>query len=245
MNRFKLVAMVFCLALVAVAFAPSTKAQSHEERTVVTFNEPIEIPGNIILPAGTYVFKLVESGPNRYIVQILNEREDHPIATILTIKNLRMQETSKNVMTFKERAGGGPPALKVWWAPGEVNGREFVYPKTRAVQLAKDTNEPVLAMPAELAPAIIAPVTAPTDQPVVALKEAPVTIIQPTGDEVPVTQAVDIPVEPVATEPATVTPPPAAELPKTASSMPLIALIGLLSISAAFGLWFLKKRSAA
>jgi LPXTG-motif cell wall-anchored protein len=246
-NRFKLVAIVFCLALVAVAFAPNTKAQSNSERTVVTFTEPVELPGNVILPAGTYVFKLVDSGPNRYIVQVLNEREDHPIATFLTIKNLRMHETSKNTMTFKERAGGAPPALKVWWAPGEINGREFVYPKNRAVELAKQTQEPVLAMPADLAPAIVAPVAAPTDPPVVALEQAPVTVIQPTGDEVPVTQAVVDTPTPAPVVAPVVAPEvaPAAELPATASSMPLIGLIGLLSISAAFGLWFLKKRSVA
>jgi LPXTG-motif cell wall-anchored protein len=36
--------------------------------------------------------------------------------------------------------------------------------------------------------------------------------------------------------------PPATELPKTASSTPLIALMGMLSFGAAFGLWILAKR---
>jgi LPXTG-motif cell wall-anchored protein len=37
---------------------------------------------------------------------------------------------------------------------------------------------------------------------------------------------------------------PAAELPKTASSLPLIALIGLLTLSAGLALSVFSKRSA-
>jgi LPXTG-motif cell wall-anchored protein len=232
-NRFKVAVMVICLALVAAVFAPNGNAQNRDKRTTVTFTEPIEIPGGIVLQPGVYVFHLLGSWENRYIVQISNEREDHMYATVITVPNERRRSTSRTVMTFNEREAGQPAAIHVWFFPGDTTGREFVYPKTRAIQLAKLTHEPVLAMPVEVAPNITAPVAAPTDAPVVALKEAPITAIQPTGEEVPVTEVVQAP------KPAEVA--PVAELPHTASSVPLIGLIGLLSISAAIGLWFLKK----
>jgi hypothetical protein len=68
----------------------------------VKFSQTIEIPGvgQKFLPAGTYVFKLVDSLSNRDIVQIFNEDETHVFATILTIANYRLKATDETVMTF-------------------------------------------------------------------------------------------------------------------------------------------------
>jgi hypothetical protein len=72
--------------------------------------------------------------------------------TILAIPNYRMKATDKTVMTFGERAAGEPQAIRAWFYPGRQWGEEFVYPKYRAVELAKITHQPVLP-PIELATA--------------------------------------------------------------------------------------------
>jgi hypothetical protein len=94
--------------------------------------------------------------------------------------------------------------------------------------LAKIVNEPVLATPIEL-PA-----------PVETLKTAPVIAVKPTGEEVEVTEVVQTPPTEVA---AVETPAPAATLPKTASPLPLVGLIGLLSLGAGLTLWGFSKRA--
>ena len=99
------------------------------------------------LPAGTYVFKLLDSASDRHIVQIFNQAEDHVYTTILAIPNYRLKATGKTVMTFRERGEGQPEAIHAWFYPGHEWGEEFVYPKTRALELAKIVNEPVLATP--------------------------------------------------------------------------------------------------
>ena len=43
--RFKAVAMVFCLSLVALAALPSAKADDWNKKTTVTFSAPVEVPG--------------------------------------------------------------------------------------------------------------------------------------------------------------------------------------------------------
>ena len=199
-NRFKVVALIFCASLVALAFAFNVEAQTWNKRTIVTFSQRIEIPGvgQQFLPAGKYVFKLVDSLSSRDIVQIFNEDETHVFATILTIANYRLKATSKTVMTFGERAAGQPEAIRAWFYPGANWGQEFVYPKTRAIELAKVTQEPVLFIPAELAPDIVAPVKSADEPPVVALKEAPIKAVTPRGEEVEVAQVVEPP--PVQTE---------------------------------------------
>ncbi|MGD0224596.1 MAG: LPXTG cell wall anchor domain-containing protein [Terriglobia bacterium] len=226
--RFKAVAMIFCLSLVVLAILPNAKADDWNNKTVITFDQPVEVPGvgAQTLPAGTYVFKLLDSSSDRHIVQIFNQAGDHVYTTILAIPNYRLKATGKTVMTFKERGEGQPEAIHAWFYPGKEWGEEFVYPKTRALELAKIVNEPVLATPIEL-PA-----------PVEALKTAPVIAVKPTGEEVAVTEVVETPpVEVAAAQPAV-----ADTLPQTASHLPLLALIGLLSLGAFTGLLFLSKR---
>jgi hypothetical protein len=212
---------VVCLMLSSTAFG-----QSWNKRTSVTFSAPFEIPGvgAQVLPAGTYVFRLLDSQSNRNIVQIFNADESHVYATILAIPNYRLRATDKTVMTFAERAAGDPQAIRAWFYPGDNSGQEFVYPKKRAVELAKATRTPVIFVPDAVAPHIVAPVKAATEAPVIALLEAPLRAITPAGEEVAITEVVEPP--PVQT----------ARLPKTAGALPLMALIGLLSLGAGFSL---------
>src|SRR6185295_4500268 len=75
---------------------------------------------------------------------------------ILAIPNYRLKATDKTVMTFAERAAGQPQALRAWFYPGELWGQEFVYPKTKAVQLAQASNQPIPYIPDEVAATIVA-----------------------------------------------------------------------------------------
>jgi len=230
MNRFKVVAMIFCLSLVALAFAIRVKADEWNRKTIVTFSGPVEVPGvgAQTLPAGTYVFKIVDVQGDRHVVQIFNEAMDHVYTTILAIPNYRVKSTNKTVMTFGERAAGQPQAIRAWFYPGRQWGDEFVYPKYRAVELAKLTNQPVLATPIELATA-----------PIEALKTAPVEAVKPTGEVVEIAEVVETP--PELAKPTEVA--ASRRLPQTASLLPLVGLIGLLSLGAGFALSVISKRA--
>ncbi len=62
---------VLSFILFGVTFAPGARADQWDKKTIVTFNESVEIPGQV-LPTGTYLFKLANSPSNRHIVQIWN-----------------------------------------------------------------------------------------------------------------------------------------------------------------------------
>ena len=175
---------------------------------------------------------------DRNIVQIFNEREDHVYATILAIPNYRLKSTDKTVMTFRERASGEPEAIRAWFYPGNNWGQEFVYPKKRAIELARITNLPILAMPSELATNLTMPIASLDEPPVIALKEAPIEAVKPTGEVVPIAEVVEAPPVKAATAQ---TPEPEKRLPKTGSLLPLVGLIGLLSLFAGFALWRFQK----
>jgi LPXTG-motif cell wall-anchored protein len=220
MKTVKTILVVLALSLLGATLAPGARADEWNKKTVMTFSQSIEIPGQI-LPAGTYTFKLLDSPSDRHIVQIFNADGSQIIATILAINNYRLRPTGETVVKFVERPGDNPEAIKAWFYPGDNFGQEFVYPKQRAVQLAAAANEPVPALAVET-----------TD-----LKTAPIVAVTPTHEELPVSQVIQT--TPPATEEAapTSTPAPVAEteqLPKTGSSIPLLALAGLASLGVAF-----------
>jgi LPXTG-motif cell wall-anchored protein len=226
----------------SVALAPSAQADDFNRKTVVTFSGPVEIPGVHlagwgVLPAGTYVFKILDSQNDRHIVQIFNADETTIYATILAIPNFRLKATDKTVITFRERPAGQPEALRAWFYPGKNWGEEFVYPKAKALELAKVANEPVLFTPIEIPLEVTEPIKSPDAPVVVELKQAPVRAIRPTGEEVHLAQVVTTPpVEPVqvAQAPRPAEPVAVTRLPDTASQLPLIALFGLLALGGAF-----------
>jgi hypothetical protein len=225
MKLFKVVAMMCCFVFVALAITPQVKADTiYNKKTILTFSAPFEVPGvnPQVLPAGTYMFKLLESDANRHIVQIFNADGTHLYTTILALPNRRLTPTDKTVLTFGERGENQPEAIRAWFYPGDNFGQEFVYPKRRAIELAKIVNEPVLA------------VKTTEPETVETLKTEPIEAVKPTGEEAPVATVVEAP--PVAVM--------AQALPHTASSLPLFALIGLLSLCAGFTLLIITKRSA-
>jgi len=233
---------MFCLALMGAAFSPNAKADAWDKKTQITFSGPVQIPavhqpGWGVLPAGTYVFKVVESGSNRHIVQIFSKDELTVYATILAIPNLRMKATDKTVITFRERPAGQPEALRAWFYPGKEWGEEFVYPKAQAIELAKSSSTPVLEMPATVA----VEAAKPEEPRVIAeLQRTPVTAVEPSGKEVEMAQAVT---PPPAAETLVAQAAPAPELPKSASPLPLIGLIGLLALGGGLTLRIVRVRA--
>jgi hypothetical protein len=220
--------MFMATAFGALALLPDANAAEWSQRTILTFSGPVEIPGQI-LPAGTYVFKLANSSSNRYIVQVFNKDENRIFGTFLAIPNYRLNSSDKTVVTFEERPAGSPPALKVWFYPGKLYGQEFVYPKAKAVALAKANNTPVPFMPAELTADTTKPALTLDSPEVEELEAAPVKAEEPDGQEVELAAVFGTP-ETVAFVPPASLP---EELPTTASPLPLIGLLGLLSLGTA------------
>lgn len=210
---------MFAVSLLMVTLAAGARADTaFNKRTVVTFNQPVEIPGQV-LSAGTYTIELYESFANRNIVRVYNSDRTQLIATVLAIPNLRLTPTGDNVMKFLERPGNSPDALKAWFYPGDNFGQEFVYPKARAVQLAQITHEAIPTVETE-------PAT------VEVLKSETIVAETPEQKEVAIAEVIPTP----APAPAAENLSPAPALPETASPVPLIALLGILSVSFAFAL---------
>ena len=224
MNRIALA--VASIGLLGAAIAPNARADEWNKKTILTVNEPLQVP-NKVLPPGKYVMKLMDSPSNRHIVQIFTGDDMHLITTVLAIPNYRLQPTGKTQFGFWETPPGQPRALRAWFYPGDNFGQEFAYPKSESVAIAAFSKATVPTTYAEsetdLATARVGTVNETGQE--AAIQETTVAEATPAPAPAPAPEA-----ERAAPAPA---PEPAPqELPKTASPLAMIALAGLFSLCA-------------
>lgn len=116
-------------ALVCFVLAPVAHAGRWNERTLVTFSGPVEVPGHV-LPAGTYSFQIMNSTSTQNVVEIYNKNRTKLYALILANPAYRMQPTGQTVFTWAERPSDTPEALSKWFYPGRIYGVKFIYPQS-------------------------------------------------------------------------------------------------------------------
>ena len=228
-------------AVGCIAFVMTAGADVWNRKTIVNFPEAVEVPGNVTLPAGTYVMKLADSSSNRHIVQFFSERENKVYATVLAIPKYRMDPADDTIITFYETPKGTPSFIRTWYYPGDTVGQEFVYSKERREYIASLMN----TRPAETV--AVAQVTTPepvaVTEPVV--EERSTTVVESgevaavatppaaTADSIDDQSAATAVAEPAVTDDAQAAPqaqpaePVADALPQTATSAPAMGLLAL------------------
>ena len=236
----KITLQTACVSVGLAAFgylAASAQADAWNKKTILKFNQPVEVPGHVLTP-GTYVFQLADSSADRNVVQIFSEDKkgmDHLVTTTMAIPDYRVATPVKTEVTFEERHSNTPEAVHSWFYPGDNYGWQFLYPKGQTLQVAKNTRPTTPVTRASKAAATPSAATkaaanTPASKPEVA---------QPEPKPLPVTLAQNRP-------PATFAPQaPAAkpgELPKTASNLPLEVAIGLFLLAVGAGILRLGLR---
>ena len=117
---------IVAMACVSLVVPRTAAADEWNKETVLTFSQDVEIPGKV-LPAGKYVFRLLDSASNRHVVQVL-DHAGRTIATVLTIPAARLTAPDDTRITFEERPVGAPFPIHEWFYPGDLDGQEFIYP---------------------------------------------------------------------------------------------------------------------
>lgn len=261
MRSAKVFRTIFGVGVSVALFASVVQGQPEDKRTYFTFSGPIALPG-VTLPAGRYLFHIVDTTTSRKVIQVQSEDQKRSFAMANTISDQRRDPPTDATVAFYEAARGTPAAVKSWWYPGETIGYQFIYPRAQAKQLAKATGQPVLTTKTE---------STKSEE----TKSAELTRVDANGRDVDV-NAPDAAANsnasgfhdssanstvfnrtPASTEGVNRTPPQAAqnsaatsgsaqdqfnsrnannaprtarsELPRTASDLPLIGLIGMLS----------------
>ncbi len=130
-----LVAAVFF----ALSLTPVAIADNWDKKTIVTFDQDVEIPGQV-LPAGTYVFKLLRSNSDRSVVQVWTAGEKQVLATLITAGDSYPNPSGEPyfVLDMTGTDEGYPPTLVSWFFAGGNDGREFLYSGYSTTRILSD-----------------------------------------------------------------------------------------------------------
>ena len=240
-------------AILSLGLAPLAHADEFTKLTLLTFSGPVQVPG-ISLPAGTYRFQLADPTTGRRVVKVSDKDGTKTYGMFISMPNQRLTPSNNPVVMFKETPAGAPPAVQVWFYPGETYGYEFAYPHDQALKIAKANHQPVLAY------ANATSASSTDEERMTSMKRAEVARIdendRPASSDEALKESSE-PRTPVAT-PATAAPArtsaPVAtsgsaprvtrrHLPRTASSLPLLALLSGLSLAGALGLRLQRQLS--
>ena len=127
MRIFSAVVLTLSAALLLLFLSPTARADDWNKKTIVTFNNPVEVPGHV-LPAGTYMFKLMNSDSDRDIVMIESPHGRRLDAIVLAEPAYRLNSSNHAAFNFESRNPKSPEAIKDWFYPGDLTGVQFIYP---------------------------------------------------------------------------------------------------------------------
>ena len=245
MKAIRLLGFFVSVALVFCALSSSARADQWDKKTVMTFSSPVQVPGAVLQP-GTYVFKLTEDSPDRNIVMVFDQDEQHLITTILAIPDYSTSAPYNTQVRFEERPGNEPQAISEWFYPGDNYGVKFYYRGSEGSAMpeqasytqpaASTESENYQSEPATVATPEASNLAAQTDN--AAAQDN--TVAQNDQSAQPVSSAAqtDQNSSMAQTTPATTsnsattdTSGDSTALPKTASSAPLIGLVGLFFLA--------------
>jgi hypothetical protein len=218
-------------AMVTISVNAGAQGPANQD-TFFTFSQAVELP-KTTLPAGTYFFQLMDSPSNRHIVKVMSQDRKQLYATLLAIPYYSNDRPSDDpqVRFMETPAANGVAAtnaIKIWFYPGNSVGHEFIWPRDKAIQLAKATGQTVLTTKSEDESADLSRIDGAGIEAVVdveASKESEVATTQPAPE--PQREQIGA----LATPPAEPAPAPRRDLPHTAGVLPLLALMGLGSMA--------------
>jgi hypothetical protein len=132
------------LALAFIAFVPYARADERDQASQLTFNQPVELPENHVLPTGTYWFVVPDDINSGQTVEVFNADRTQLLATLQTITTERLNMTDDTQLTFG-RVPNRPIMLMSWFYPGQPLGHQFVYSPQQESQLSEGSQITVMA----------------------------------------------------------------------------------------------------
>jgi hypothetical protein len=139
MRLLRSTGVVIVIAALTFVFVPKAGANEWDQKTILTFNQPVEVPGAVLSP-GTYVLKVLDVMGTRDVIQVLNKDENRVYATFTSLPEYTDKPFDKTFIRFAERPMGSPVAIEAWFYPGRRDGHEFIYPMQLTSELYARAN---------------------------------------------------------------------------------------------------------
>lgn len=220
-----LAAMILSLGVSALALAQGISVQ-RETKLAVT--EPTQV-GNTLLDPGSYTLRVHDFKDEKVTVVIVRDSDQKTVGTVVAFRerrNLDTHEASDNQTQFTYTTFNGHPAVKTWFYPGDEWGERFAYGKETVAE-ASTGGSVTMTQTRQATTSTMAESTPP---PVVEEKHE--TVAETAPAPAPAPEAAPAPA------------PEEKTLPKTASPLPLVALLGALSLAGAAVLRIGRRKAA-
>ena len=232
-SRF-LAALVLCGSVSSLALAAGGAVQRD---TALSVSEPTQV-GPILLDPGSYTLRVHDYTGGKVQVTVIRDSDQKTMGTATAIRarrNLNTNQQAESQTQFTYTTYNGHPAVSTWYYPGDEWGEQFVYGGEASEMTMRHTTAP--AAPA--APkATMAEATPPPPPPAVETRHEEKKMAAPPPPPAPAAEPAPAPA------PAPAPKPKAKALPKTASSTPLVALLGALSLAGAAAVRLVRRRAA-
>jgi hypothetical protein len=212
--------LILCLGVSALALAQGTVQRD----TKLAVSEPTQV-GPVLLDPGSYTLRVHDFKGGKIQVNIVRDSDQKMMGTATAMRarrNLDTNQQSDNQTQFTYTTFNGHPAVATWYYPGDEWGEQFLYGKET---VAANTGD--MTVTQTPAPTASTSTMAESTPPAPAVEERHE---EPTRAE-------------VAPAPAPA-PEPARTLPRTASSTPLVGLLGALSLAGAAAVRFSRRNAA-
>jgi hypothetical protein len=124
----KIVHTLCGVVLLGVLATSATWAMMDTRRTTYfTFSGIVRLPG-VTLPAGTYVFEVLNPDTGGDVVTVRSRDRKQVYLTRITRFVYRPQGGKLDpTISLGESTPGNPPTVKAWYPQFETRGREFIY----------------------------------------------------------------------------------------------------------------------
>ncbi len=136
--------MVVLAVMAATSLFQSSTPYEWNKKSTLTAEQQVEFPG-IVLEPGVYVIRLKDSDEKRSRVEVTNRDETQVLATLVAVPDHRVRPDDNSEFIYHEVKGDGPQPVRSWFFTGDLVGLEFVYSEARAKEIAKATNDHVMA----------------------------------------------------------------------------------------------------
>ena len=147
-TRKMIVPILMGMVAVCVAVAPAARADEYDQATRVTFNQPIEIPGNEVLAAGTYWFVMAPDMGPAGIVRIFSADRTKLYAKMPVQSTLRRNTTQDSEFILAQPSQNQPKQLLSWFYPDRLYGHQFIYGREEEKTITHEAKLTVMASPA-------------------------------------------------------------------------------------------------
>ena len=126
------------LALFSTAFAPAARADDFHLTTVLTFDRPVQLPGDRVLPPGTYQFELFDPENDLDVVAIYDVGTSHIEALLDTQPSFRYHPTDRAQVTVARQDDTMPDVLVRIFFPNREWGFNFIYSRQMQRRLDRE-----------------------------------------------------------------------------------------------------------